>query len=147
VLPACGVYISQLIRYSRACSSYQYFLDMVAANKDATKPRVTIGLVTWLALRNICVTNDHGYVRFNVMIIRSFPPHSWLVFWFVTRVTRWVPHMKLKLLILLEFFEFFPPFYLSLWVWVVHAVKLHVYSTMLQCPLRVWRINDVHSIV
>jgi hypothetical protein len=30
--------------------SYQYFLDMVAANKDATKPRVTIGLVTWLAV-------------------------------------------------------------------------------------------------
>ena len=25
--PACGVYIFQLIRYSRACGSYQYFLD------------------------------------------------------------------------------------------------------------------------
>jgi hypothetical protein len=25
--PACGVYISQLIRYSRACDSYQDFLD------------------------------------------------------------------------------------------------------------------------
>jgi hypothetical protein len=26
--PACGVYISQLIRYSRACGSYQDFLDI-----------------------------------------------------------------------------------------------------------------------
>ena len=27
VVPAYGVYISQLIRYSRACGSYQDFLD------------------------------------------------------------------------------------------------------------------------
>ena len=27
-VPAYGVYISQLVRYSRACGSYQDFLDM-----------------------------------------------------------------------------------------------------------------------
>ena len=39
--PAYGVYISQLIRYSRACGSYQDFLDR-AANKEATEPRVPL---------------------------------------------------------------------------------------------------------
>ena len=39
--PVYGVYISQLIRYSRAYGSYQDFLDLrVAANKEATEPRV-----------------------------------------------------------------------------------------------------------
>ena len=40
--PAYGVYISQLIRYSKACGSYQDFLDRVAANKEATEPRVPL---------------------------------------------------------------------------------------------------------
>jgi len=43
VAPAYGVYISHLIRYSRACGSYQEFLDIFAANKEATEPRVPIG--------------------------------------------------------------------------------------------------------
>jgi hypothetical protein len=38
--PAYGVYISHLIRYSGACDSYQ---DFLAANKEATEPRVPIG--------------------------------------------------------------------------------------------------------
>ena len=41
-VPDYGVYISQLIGYSRACGSYQDFLP-VAANKEATEPRVPIG--------------------------------------------------------------------------------------------------------
>ena len=42
--PAYGVYISQLIQYSRACGSYQDCLDeRVAANKEDTEPRVPIG--------------------------------------------------------------------------------------------------------
>jgi hypothetical protein len=41
--PAYGVYISQLIRYSRACGSYQDFLDMgVVAIKEAIEPRVPL---------------------------------------------------------------------------------------------------------
>jgi len=38
-------------------------------------------------LRNICVTNDHGYVRLVVNTSRSFL-HSWRITEFVTRVTR-----------------------------------------------------------
>ena len=36
------------------------------------------------ALRRICVRNDHGYVQFVVIIIRSFP-HLWLVIGLGTR--------------------------------------------------------------
>jgi hypothetical protein len=44
--PAYGVYLSQMIRYSRACGSYQDFLDRgVAANKEATEPMVPFGKV------------------------------------------------------------------------------------------------------
>jgi len=38
-VPVYGVYICQLIRYSRACGSYRDLL----ANKEATEPRVPIG--------------------------------------------------------------------------------------------------------
>jgi hypothetical protein len=41
---AYGVYISQFIRYSRACDSYQDFLDIGSANKEATEPRVPLGI-------------------------------------------------------------------------------------------------------
>jgi hypothetical protein len=44
--PAYGVYISQMIRYSRACGSYQDFFDKgFAANKEANEPRVPFGKV------------------------------------------------------------------------------------------------------
>jgi hypothetical protein len=36
-VPAYWVYLSQLIRYSRACGSYQDFLD-----KEITKPRIIL---------------------------------------------------------------------------------------------------------
>ena len=42
--PSYGVYLSELIRYSRACGSYQDFLDRgVAVNKETTEPKVPIG--------------------------------------------------------------------------------------------------------
>jgi hypothetical protein len=47
---AYGVYISQLIRYSRACGSYQDSLDKrFAANKEPTGPKVLIGKVEVIA--------------------------------------------------------------------------------------------------
>ena len=40
---AYGVYISQLIRYSRACGSYQDFLDRgLLVNEEPTEPRVPL---------------------------------------------------------------------------------------------------------
>jgi len=48
------------------------------ADKEATKPRMHCGLVedltmTWLTLRYMCGTNDHGYVLLFVITRPSFP--------------------------------------------------------------------------
>jgi hypothetical protein len=55
---------------------------------------------TLLPLRNICVTNDHGYVPLVVNTSQSFP-HSRLITGFVTRLTRRVPLMEQELRTLL----------------------------------------------
>ena len=87
---------------------------MVAANMEATEPRVPIGwaeFITLNVLRSapwlgkplwcICVTNDHWYVSLVVITIQSFP-HLWLFTGFVTRVTWQVPHVEQELLTLQE---------------------------------------------
>jgi hypothetical protein len=52
--PAYGVYLSQMIRYSRACGSYQDFLDRgVAANKKAIEPRVPFGKVEVITSKSL----------------------------------------------------------------------------------------------
>ena len=89
-------------------------LTRVAANKEATEPRVPFGKVEiitsktlrsppWLdwPLWDICVTNDHGYVTLVVNTSRSFP-HSWLITGFVTRLTGRVPLVEQELLTRLE---------------------------------------------
>ena len=57
----------------------------------------------WLGwpLWNICVTKDHEYVPLVVNTSRSFP-HSWLITWFVTRLTRQVSLVEQELLTLPE---------------------------------------------
>ena len=52
-------------------------------------------------LRNICVTNDHGYVPLVVNTSQS-SPHSWLITRFVIRLTRRVSIVDQELLTLLE---------------------------------------------
>ena len=52
--------------------------------------------LTGYPLRNICVSNNHWYVPFAVIIIRYFP-HLWFIPMFVARVTRRVPHVKQEL--------------------------------------------------
>jgi hypothetical protein len=50
--------ISQMIRYSRACGSYQDFLDrglLLTSYKEATEPRVPFGkveVITWNILQS-----------------------------------------------------------------------------------------------
>jgi hypothetical protein len=48
---AYGVYISQLIRYYRACVSYHGFLH-IAANTETTEARVPSGLVESCTVAN-----------------------------------------------------------------------------------------------
>jgi hypothetical protein len=79
--PAYGVYISLLIRYSRACGSYQDFLDrgLLLTRKLLNQGFLLVKLKSshrkfyGRRLWNICVTNDHGYVPLVVNTSRSFP--------------------------------------------------------------------------
>ena len=121
--PAYGVHISQLIRYSRACGSNQDFFDRgLLLTKEATEPRVPLCQVEvitskvlwsppWLGwqLRNICVTNDHGYVPL-VVNTSWFSPHSWLMTRFVTRLTWRVPLVEQERLTILEHLSSCPIF-------------------------------------
>jgi len=105
-----GVYISQMIRYSRACGSYQDFLDrgLLLTKKLLNQGFLLVKLKSlrsppWLGwpLWNICVTNDHGYVPLVVKTSRPFP-HSRLVTGFVTRLTQRVSLVEQELLTLPE---------------------------------------------
>ena len=80
-------------------------------------------------VRNFCVTNDHGYIPFVVITIRSIP-HSWLITGFARRATRQVQHVEQKLPNLLESLTL-PPFFTCLNV--VHAIKLHVFMFLVPC--------------
>ena len=96
--PTYGVYVSQLIRYSRTCGSYQDIIDrgllltrkllnqgflLVKLNASLQKVLRSQPWLGW-PLWNICITNDHGYVPLVVNTFRTFP-HSWLITGFVTR--------------------------------------------------------------
>ena len=95
--PAYGIYISQMIRYSRACSSYQDFLDrgLLLTGKLLNQEFLLVKLKSSLRkcygryhdLVDRYVRNDHGYVPLVVNTSRSFP-HSRLITGFVTRLTR-----------------------------------------------------------
>jgi hypothetical protein len=112
--PVYGVYISQLIRYSRACGSYQNFLDrgLLLTRKLLNQGFLLVKLKSSLRkfydrhhdLFNryvISVTNNHGYVPLVVNTSRFFP-HSWLITGFITRLARRVPLVEQELFTLPE---------------------------------------------
>jgi hypothetical protein len=101
--PAYGVYISHMIRYSRACGSYQDVLDrgLLLTRKLLNQGFLLVKVKS--SLENvygrhhdsvdrygISVSNDHGYVPLVANSSRSFP-HSTLITGFVTILTRRVP--------------------------------------------------------
>ena len=69
-VPAYGVYISQMIGYSSACGSDHDLLNrgLLLAKKLPNQGFRLVKLQSSLrkckvaTIRNICVTNDHGYV-------------------------------------------------------------------------------------
>jgi hypothetical protein len=79
-------------------------------------------LASWLdcPLQNICVTNDEGYVPFNVNTIPSFP-HPCLITVLVPRITR-------RSQILVQ--------YIKLWVWTPFMARCTLYNI-------VWSILSV----
>ena len=107
--PAYGVYISQMIRYSRACGSYQDFFDrgLLLTRKLLNQGFHLVKLKSSLRKfygdhhdlvdrYGISVTNDHGYVPLLVSTSRSFP-HWRLITGFVTRLIRRVPLVEQEL--------------------------------------------------
>ena len=75
-----------MIWYSRACGSYQEFLDrgLLLTRKLLNQGFLLVKLKS--SLRKF-YTNDHGYVPLVVSTSRSFP-HSRLITGFVTKLTR-----------------------------------------------------------
>jgi hypothetical protein len=108
--PAYGVYLSQLIRYSRACGSYQDFLDreLLLARKLLNQGFLLVKLKS--SLPKFC-SHHHDLVdRYGIAVsqmttdivplvvntFRSFP-HQWLITGFVTKLTRQVPLVEHEL--------------------------------------------------
>ena len=108
VAPAYGVYISQLIRYSRACGSYQDFLDkgLLLTRKLQNQGFLLVKLKS--SLRKY-YAHSHGYVPLVVSTTRSFP-HSWFITGFVTRLTPRVPLVEQKVPTLPEHLSSSPVF-------------------------------------
>jgi len=125
--------ISQMIRFSRACRSYQDFLDrgLLLTRKLLNQGFLLVKLKSSLRkfygrhhdlswpLWNICVTNDHGYVPLVVNTSRSFP-HSWLITGFVTRLTRRVPLVEQEMLTLPEHLSSLAIF-IGFWCWTIFS--------------------------
>ena len=104
--PAYGVYISQLIRYSRACGSYQDALDrgLLLTRKPRNQGFLLVKLKASL---RTSYGRHHDLVDRYVSQMTTisstcrnpFPvfPHSWLITGFVTRLTRRVSLVKHEL--------------------------------------------------
>ena len=136
--PTYWVYISQLIRYSRACGSYQDFLDRELLltrkllNQGFLLVKLKSSLRKFYGRRhdlidrpwNICVVNTS----------RSFP-HSWLITGVVTRLTRRVPLVEQELLTLPEQLSS-PPGFIG--VRVTRSLVLCVCFVFVVCPFSVW---------
>ena len=88
VASAYELYISQLIQYSRACGSYQDFLDIwllptlkllsqgfLLVKLKSSLRKFTLATMQLVTVTSICVTNDHEYVLFVENNFQSFP-HS-----------------------------------------------------------------------
>ena len=102
-------------------------------------------------LLSICITNDHGYVPFVVITIRSIPL-SWLVTGFVTRVTRRVPHVEQELLTLPEHMSSYPVFSgvrvsRSLVLCVVFCKSLFVFLYFIFWPLYCLLFFDLRFLI
>ena len=107
--PAYGVYISQMLRYSRACGSYQDFLDrgLLVTRKLLNQGFLLVKLKS--SLRKFDLVDRYGIsvsqmttdVSLVVNTSRSFP-HSRLITGFVTRLTQRVPLVEQELITLPE---------------------------------------------
>ena len=100
--PTYGVYLSQMIRYSRACGSYQDFLDrgLLLTRKLLIQGFLLVKLKSWLRKYYGELVNRYG-ISVSQMTTVMFP-HSRLITGFVTRLTPRVPLVEQELLTLPE---------------------------------------------
>ena len=87
---AYGVYISQLIQYSRACGSYHDFLDrgLLLTRKLLNQGFLVVKLEFWLKVaRHLWNMTTDLFRLSSVITARSFP-RSWLIIVLVKRATR-----------------------------------------------------------
>ena len=110
VAPAYVVYISQLIRYSRACGSNHDSLDIkllltrevqnesfLLVKLKSSLQKFYVDTMTGWPLWNIRVTNDHGYATIVVHTSMSFH-HAWLITGFKTKLTQRMSLVEQELL-------------------------------------------------
>ena len=145
--PVYEVYISQ-IRYYRAWGSYRDFLDrgwlltmkllnqrFIFISLKSSLRKFWLATMTWLTVKKICVTKDHGYGKLVVTTARLFT-HSWLVTGFVTRVRRRVSLVEQEQLRLPEHMSFNDVRVArSLVFFIMFCTLLFVPSYFFFCPL------------
>jgi hypothetical protein len=138
--PASGVYISQLVQYSKVGGSYHDLVDrgLLLTRKSLSWSHhfesFMVATMIWLTV----VANDHGYVPFLVITTQSFL-YSWLITGCLRRVTRRVSHVEQTLLTLPEqpssppgfigfrvarYLVFYVMFYISLFFLFLLAIVL-----------------------
>ena len=95
--PTYGVYLSQMIRYSRACGSYQDFLDrgLLLTRKLLIQGFLLVKLKSWLRKYYGELVNRYG-ISVSQMTTVMFP-HSRLITGFVTRLIPRVPLVEQEL--------------------------------------------------
>ena len=105
--PAHGVYVSQLIRYSTACGSYNDFHNICfLLVKLKSSFRKFYGRYHALGTKYFCYKWSWIICSFIVIEIRAFPHLSLIT----GVVTRRVQHVEQELIILLEHIVFIPEF-------------------------------------
>ena len=123
--PADGVYISQLIRYSRACGSHQDFLGrgLMLTRKLLNQGFLLVKLKS--SLRNCMEYLCHKWPRICSTCCKHFPVLSsfMTITGFVTRLTRQVPLVQQELLTLPEHLSS-PPVFCGVCVtWSCYSTK------------------------
>ena len=104
---------------------------------------VPASIICTIRLRNICVTNEDGYVPLVVKTLRPFP-HSIIITGFVTRVTRRMPLGEQELL----------PFRITrvhpgFWWGSCHSIFSFMCSVLqiVVCPFVLFRLTIVLSVL
>jgi len=142
--PTYGVYISQLIRYSTACGSYQDFLDrgfvltrkllkqgfLLVKSKSSLRS-FTVATMTWSTVtEHLC----HKWPRICSTCRKQFPIFFSFMTCHVTRVTRRVPLVKQDLSILPEHLGS-PPVFRAVCVTRSLVLYVMVCRSIVVCPV------------